>query len=502
MTVKSSVVSSQKTMIATIEVEFTARIRERLSLFRLMALTVLCASMVPPPDAGYAILHISGRAPMMSACTALQAAGVVLGMIALFVFGLMLDVGWRRDQRQQLQGLFVTQPTNTQGIVLGRLFANLAYAHCMIAIAAIAISSTLFARYGTLPTLEAFVLFAYIVMPAVITAAIIGMLIDLLLPEKAWLRLMIVFSAFLMIVMMASFGSVDIVGVTVLKQLIGDADTPHELALGFIRTDASTRFIWLELAAPLQGIFMQRSGLLLVLLGVAMFFAMLLAPLLARVSIQTAKQKQSSTQEIAVVRGESMDCQMLGGGPPFFGKVLAMIFVRIACRSKLAIWMLVTAFIIGLVDSSSGLSLTLVLFVPFMLLAGTPPEELRVAASIERCEPALSRLGPQLTVFSVIFLPMLVASAPALLQLDLQQAITALFGAAALTAWLIWSHRIHDFPVFGVSLAGIVLYANAFNNIPPAADVLGLWNSDPIALVISALMAVSAIAMLIPWRLR
>lgn len=501
MMMRAAVTQIQSSLIATTGAELAVRARQRLSLLRLLTLIVLCAAMVPPPEAGYAILHISGRAPLMSADTALQAAAVVLGIIALIVFGLLLDVGRIRDQRQQLHVLFAVQPTSIRGLVLGRLFANLAYACGVVVIATVAITTTLLARFGTFPGFEAFILFVCIVSPAVVTAVVIGLLVDLLLPEQPWLRVVGVFMVVLTLAMLALFSPLDMIGITVLKQLIGNSDIAPQLAIGFIKSDTNTGFSWLEFAVPFQQVIVPRLALLAAVLSIGILGGLLLAPMLVKKSNQRNKRQLALTQESLKPSSESAE-MIAGGGHASLRTVFIIAFARFVLRSKFAMLLLATAFLIGLLGGSPGFSLTLILFVPFIVFANTQPDELRVAASIEQCEPALSRPGPQFMVLSVIFLPMLLAAAPALLGFELQQAMTALCGVIAISAWLIWTHRVHDFPVLGVSVAGIILYANAFNEVPPAMDVLGLWHSHPFALAISACMAVATTLALLPKKLR
>lgn len=497
MTLNNCSASSLRSMLATIGTEYTARVRQKLSHFRLLVLVMLCAAMVPSPNAGYSILHINGIAPKMSSDTALQASAVVFGIIALFVFGLMLDVGRRRDLRQQLHPLFANHYAQLQWILLGRCVANLIYAHTAIAIAAFAISTTLLARYGVLPTSEAFAMFALIVSPAVITAVLIGMLVDILLPEQIWLRLVSVFVSFSALLVLAMFSPVDIVGISVLKQLIGNTDVSQELAIGFIKSDSSTGFNWLESAMPLNKVMLPRFSMIFLFLGIAITLTFLLGPILARKNSQIINVEIEPELKRTVLPRFDQNIVKKSIEVAHLGTALAIVFIRIIPRSKLALVLLFTAFLVGLMGGATSLALTLILFVPFILFSNIQTQELRVAETIEKCEPALTRFGNHLMVFSVIFIAMFSAAIPSLLRLELPQAVTAFFGAAALTAWLVWTLRIRDFQVFGVSLAGIVLYANVFNDIPPMLDIMGLWYSNLTALVISILTAISTVTMLI-----
>jgi len=487
---------------STTVAECKTRFRERLSMLRLFMLSVLCAALVPPSHAGYAILHVDRSAPQMSANTALLAAAVVLSAIALLVYGLMLDTGRSRDQQQRLQALFGSQPASIRLILLGRLCANITYAHAMVLFAGLALSTTLFARHGQLPSAEAFLLFACIVSPAVVSAAIVAMLIDTWLSRWVWLRVVSVLSVFSAGLVLSMFSPVDIVGISALRQLIGDATSGQMIALGFIKSDAAAQFAWHTLAVPASQIIVPRLQLLGALLCAGSILAWLAAPGLqkpAPTRVTASPQQRVSPSAVRPVDLYRHPAPA-PASQPFTAALggVGIVLQRLLARSKLACALLIFACGNGAAAGNTGLSLTLVLLAVVVVIAATPAKEFQVAASIERCEPALAPLGPQLTVFFALFLPAVAAAMPALLRLDLQQAATALCGLSALQAWLIWTHRQLDLPVAGIAVAGTLLYAVVFNNPPPGADIFGLWHSHPQALLISAICAVLAMLPLLP----
>lgn len=484
-------------LIATASTELLVRFRQRLSFFRLLVLVMLCAAMVPPPGAGYAILNIAGSTPLMSADTALQAAAMVLAVIGLIVFGLMLDIGVSRDKRGQLQPLLHVQPTSVRQLMCGRFLANLIYALLLVTIAALVLSTTLFTRYGNLPSLEAFALYIALVAPNIVIAALIAMCIDLLLPEKAWLRLIVIMLSFSVLTTFSLYEATDVLGLSVLKQLMGDSAGAQQVGLGFVKSDASVTFDWQTFAVPLQDIFIQRVGLFVLLVCIALLLAFTLAPLAHK------KRSRKSSGNILPAKTTFYRSAFSGQSLPVINPaivsplmVFTLVFSRLFGGAKLALLLLIVAFLLGFLGGAPEIALTVCLFVPFVILADVKPAELRVANTLECCEPAFSKLGSKLVVFCVIYLPMLLAAVPTLLQLDVMQAFTALTGGAALTAWLVWTIRVRDLPILGVSVAGMILYVIAFNNVPNGLDILGLRQSNPISLVVSSVLAILSVSTL------
>lgn len=455
---------------------------------------MLCAALVPPPGAGYAILNVAGSVPQMSADTALQAAAMVLSVIGLFVFGLMLDVGVSRDERGQLQPLLQVQPASRQQLVCGRFLANLIYALLLVIIAALVLSTTLFARYGNLPSLEAFALYISLIAPNIVIAALVGMCIDLLLPEKAWLRLIAIMLAFSLIISFSMHEATDVLGMSVLKQLMGDSVGAQQVGLGFIKSDGSVLFDWKTFAVPLQDILIERVGSFVLLLCITLLLACAFASLAHKK--HSRKSLGTVLSSNVKLHSEAFSGQSLPAlndvivSPPM---VFMLVFSRLFGGAKHALLLLIVAFILGFLRLAPEIALTICLLVPFVILADVKPAELRVANTLECCEPAFSRYDSQLVVFFVIYLPMLLAAGPTLLRVDAIQALTALSGGVTLTAWLVWTVRVRDLPVFGISVAGMILYAIAFNNVPNGLDILGLRHSNLTALIISGILAMVAL---------
>ena len=478
--------------MSTVEAELRLRLSSQALLVRLFFLLALCAALSPQPGAGYTIIKIGDMVPIMSADTALVAAAIVINLLIVLVFSLMLDVGQARDARLNVTTLFRTQPITTPLLTLGRLLTNIVYGLGFAAVAGGALMTTLSVRYGTLPNATSFAIFLLLVAPAAITAAAVGALIDLVLPDRPALKTVTALVAWIVILMMGLGGSVDVVGTGAIHSLLGAGHHRDGLSLGFVPTDGTVTFPWRQLKNVDLAFVLYRLMFACVVTIVAASVTFAVAPLLHRASRSGLRRAGGVTTGGAAdaIPPYTPPYMPATSNPISQSRGLVIASERLHRRSPYAVLVLVAAFVIGCMNGViPGIAIATIVAVPFLLLARTSRAEVMLARTIEQCEPALQCPTAALTNGAAILPGMLLAALPAIARMSGVQALTAVCGMTAVSLWLTLTHRVLDMPLLGVSVAGLLLYVLIFNHPPASMDIMGLWSPSAIALGVAATIA-------------
>src|SRR3954466_726573 len=112
---------------AIIRTETTLRMRDPAFPLLLAFVLATCALLVPAAGASYAVITIDNMKPIMSADTALVAAGIVFSVLLVPVYALALDIGHARDRRLLLDRLHLTVPADNALQSTARLIASALY---------------------------------------------------------------------------------------------------------------------------------------------------------------------------------------------------------------------------------------------------------------------------------------------------------------------------------------------------------------------------------------
>ncbi len=486
---------------ATLRAEFIRRVRHRTSLFQLLLFGALAALLVPSSTARYAIISAHGLRPQLSADTALVTAGVVLAVVLFPIYSLVFDAGRQRDASQHLDRLFATAPVSPWQIGAGRFMANVAFGSAVVAIAGLLLISTLHARYGTWPGLGAATAFLGNCLPVICLAAVTGLTLDLVLPDRPAARTALAFLCWMALVVLSVTHVVDPFGLDDLRRLIGDPTLTDALSIGFISVTDQQFFLWKELPAEAWQLI---GGRLVIMAGWLILGAVVIAFLgrwLHPVRLDAIGVGTRGTQgsEIRVDRGPPAAAGRFCEGaelavrrlPAIPGDVallraVSLFLTRLFRRSPVGWLVLIAALATGVMAKQPGAAIAMAAVAPLLLLARTSPAEVRVAAVIERSQAGLSSLGPALIAAMAIAAAMLAAAAPALVRVPPMQAATAVFGLAATAAWLVWAYRIANLPTLGVAVSGGLDYLLVFNDVPAHADILGLWQPSATACLIAS----------------
>ena len=485
---------------ATFRIELQLRFLDRLSWARFGLLLGLCAILVPAPGAGYAILNINGQAPRMSASTGLLAAAVVLNAIFIGIYGLLLDVGCLRDARSGLARLLAVQPVGPRVFVLARWAANMAYALMLTAVALVMLSTTLVARYAELPSAQALTMFMALVVPALVVASVLGLALDLALAHRPLMRSALALVVWTALTVFSVLGVLDVLGTAALRHSIGDWHAGDTLGFGLISSQGLASREWLSIAGESQASLLASLALTAKALVTGAVMIGLLGRRLwhSRSAVRTVNASADALGSSAAAprQADAASTRLIGlsngaglPAPAGLPRVAFGVWSRLLRRSRLAAVVLVAAAVAACAAPQPGIALALLLLVPILLLNGTSLAEVRVARSLESCEPALARPTPQAVFAVVLLMGLWLVAMPALWRLHTFQALTAMLGMAALVSWMVLTHRLFDRPLIGVAVAGAAVYVVVFNQVPAWADIFGLWQLSGWALTISAGLA-------------
>jgi hypothetical protein len=458
---------------------------------RLLFIVALCVGLTPIKGARYSILQIGDQIPGLSIDTAPIAAGVALNFIAFAFLCLTLDIGSARDQRLGLIEMMRNQPASIGSIVLGRYLANVAYGAVFIALVDIVLLVTLSFKYGQLPSLMSIIALLSLSLPMVATAAMLGMVLELLFkngPVKRALATIVVWTSLAIAAILG--GRIDIFGTRLLQSGIGGDERPF--AIGFLPVEGKSFFSWAILDDRIAAATAGHLLFACVCIGIGA----ITAQFLSRSIYKDQKPKGSpGLMDDAMNYAQRRD-QSFAVAPPLIvlsaaqGPAILTVTAHVLRRAPLIIFALLATLCIGISQwLPPGNAVALLLIVPFLALIRTTSPDVKIGKTIEMTEPALLFPTYNFFILYIILTLAIVAAVPAFINMPIVQALTCISGLVLLSSWLIWSYRIIDSPVFGGSVAVFLIYLIVFNDVPASVDIFGINHSSPVALILSLLMA-------------
>jgi hypothetical protein len=463
----------------------------------------LAAFLVPPPHASYAILSIGGRPLLLSADTAMIAGATLLNLIVMIVFALALGVGRARDNRTRLARMIATQPASLRSIGAGRFLATILFASAITIAAMLVLSLTIGWRHGAPPSATAFVLFLCLVFPGCMLGCVVAMLTDIVWPLQPPVRALAAFMIWLGAILLSIGNIVDLSGTEMLSSLIGIDTDSQSLSLGFISTNGRDFQPWHDLVPSHDFALFARFGVGFVLFLVGLISIIILSPRLQR-SVDFDRRADSNRLSPSATSPEPDLPEMPAIVPllkPYWAGYL--VLARLFQRSRAAPALAIIGCLGGVFELPGSINQSLVLLVPFLLFGQTDSSEVNVAATIEKTVPGLAYPDPFILMLIALSATMGLAMAPTLIGFPIVQALTALCSILTLNTWMIWTHRILHAPLLGFSVAGILLYVIAWNNVPLAIDLFGISGSSLSALTLQiCLLAILSGAIWFSGRLR
>ena len=226
-----------------LRVELLLRLRDTNAPILAACMAAACVLLTPTADAGYAVITFGGMKPVMSAGSALVAAGLVLSLLMLPVYSLGLGVGCARDRRLGTGAVMATTPVDGGGVAGGRIAANaivvLAFSVLALALVGLAIRS----RWNHFPDLSSMASYLLIVAPAGLCALPFGALLDRYFGDRDTAKAIatILFWSVLMVAALAAWP--DVFGFLFLRQNMPAGSGP-DFSLGIVGAEHMSRVSW------------------------------------------------------------------------------------------------------------------------------------------------------------------------------------------------------------------------------------------------------------------
>lgn len=486
-------------LAATVRTELTLRLRNPTLPVLLAFLFAVCALLVPDPAAHYAVVTIGQKKPIMSADTALVAAGIVFGALLLPVYALVLDIGNARDRGNMLDRLYLTSPANPAVVSTARLLASMTFVIITALLALFVVSSTVVARYKSLPAPSAAALFLLIVVPIGMVAALLAAVLDRFLPERNSAKTALAFAAWIGAVMASIAARPDLFGMSYVRDAMAPPGSDPAFSVGVVTTQGMSSIPWQT--APLASEFaLSRLGLIALMTATAVGFGFLL-----RLRMNPTAPAKSTGGVVAAPGAPSGDMSAISiARPTTVASVASVsatasasafatmrgIVARWLTRSRIAWAAIVITLLLGIRPGGApGAALAVALTIPMIITSRTSLREARVSATLEMTTAAFFRPSPALMHGWVLALIAIAPALPALARMPVLQAATAMIALIGFAMWLTWTHRCVSRPLLGISSVAVIWYANAFNNMPAQLDILGLRHASTTALLIATVAA-------------
>ncbi|MFN7397535.1 MAG: hypothetical protein ACK5SX_00395 [Sandaracinobacter sp.] len=484
-------------LAATVHVELAIRLRNRTALVFLFVILGLSTALTPSRSSNYTIIQVGSRAPLLGPDTALLSAGLVLNVLMILIFSFILQIGNARDSLQNLQPLWKTQPLDPRWLTIARALANIVYSIGLCLLIAVILGASIAFKYGDAPSPDAFGIFVLIVLPAITVAVIVGAIVDLMLPPAPLPRTLALFGFWVVLVIVSLGGGFEVLGTNTLNQMLGSEHADEGIGLGFMPIDKQNTFNWHVLPISVWDIMdrqVQAFGSIAAA-GLLLLFA--IGNFLNRRDLRRSaphKVKSGGARTAAAITAQDLPGEVPTSPPSLIWNAYLNTITRLYRPSPLSVALLVLAFGLAIaIPGQPRFTIVLAAFVPLILTNRNSEQDMWLAQSLERCEPALQSPKPDFVHGFALAAPMLLAASPAILVLPLIQAITAVCALFFSAFWQTVAHRILATPMLGTAIGCAVLYVFGLNDAPQGFDLIGVNEPGIASMTISALIAVSLV---------
>src|SRR4051812_2758980 len=228
---------------AVIWMELLLRLRDTNVPILASCVAAACVLLTPSAEAGYAVITFGGMKPVMSAQSALVAAGLVLALLTLPLYALGLGLGCARDRRLRTGELLATSPVDVATIAGGRMVTNSIVVLLFSLVTLCLVSVAIVSRWGALPGIASMGAYLLIVVPAGICSLPLAAVLDRYFGEQETARAIAVIM-FWSVLMMASLVAVpDAFGFTFLREN-APPGMGSDFSVGIVGAEHMSRVPW------------------------------------------------------------------------------------------------------------------------------------------------------------------------------------------------------------------------------------------------------------------
>ena len=470
---------------AVIWMELLLRLRDTNVPILAACVAAACILLTPSAEAGYAVITFGGMKPVMSAQSALVAAGLVLSLLTLPVYALGLGLGCARDRRLRTGELLAASPVDAVSIAGGRMATNSIVVVLFSLVTLCLVSVAIVSRWGSFPGVTSMAAYLLIVVPAGLCSLPVAALLDRYFGEQETAKAVAVIMFWSALMVASLVAAPDAFGFTFLRQNV-PVGTGSDFSVGIVGADHMSRVPWKSVALT-SSFAASRMWMLGVVILIGAAVSMVIRSGMLR-SIGRAAAWPDSGSAVAAVAADGLPrVRPSAVGPVRAGWLVARRWMK---GSKLLAALFAASVVIGILSSSARLSLGVALLIPLAIVNAR-----RISGSLEvrlfeRANGALRRPSP--LVFTALLLAVVttVPAIPVLVQLTGLRSLHVVAAIAAASLWLTWSCGAMARPLLGISVYTLAWYLECFGDLPPAADLLGLSTSTPVSFASAAAVAI------------
>jgi hypothetical protein len=471
---------------AVIWMELLLRLRDTNTPILAACVAAACILLTPSAEAGYAVITFGGMKPVMSAQSALVAAGLVLSLLTLPVYALGLGLGCVRDRRLRTGEWLAASPVDAMSIAGGRMVTNAIVVLLFSLVTLFLVSVAIVSRWGDFPGLHSMAAYLLIVVPAGLCSLPVAAVLDRYFGEQETAKAIAVIVFWTALMVASLVAAPDAFGFTFLRQN-APAGLGSDFSVGIVGAEHMSRIPWksVELTSSFAA---SRLWMLGVVAAICAVMSLLVRSGMLQ-SIGRSLAWPDSGSAVAAVEVAGLPrVRPSTVGPMLAGWLVARRWLN---GSHVVATLFVASVTIGILASSVRLSLGVALLIPLAIVNSR-----RISGSLEvrlfeRSNSALRWPSP--LVFTALLLAVVttVPAIPVLSQLTLVRSIHVLVAIVAASFWLTWSCAAIARPLLGISVYVLAWYLECFGDLPPAADLLGMGASSPVSFAAATGLAVA-----------
>ncbi len=462
---------------AVVRMELLLRLRDTNMSILAACVAAACVLLTPTAEANYAVITFGGMKPVMSAQSALVAAGLVLALLTLPLYALGLGLGCARDRRLRTGELLAASPVDARSLAGGRMAANAIVVVVFSMVTLCLVTMAIISRWKGLPNPASMAAYLLIVVPAGLCSLPVAALLDRYFGEQETAKAIAVIMFWSMLMVASLVAAPDAFGFAFLRQN-APPGVGTEFSVGIVGAEHMSRVSWksVELTASFVA---SRLWMLGVVVAICAFVSVMIRAGMLRSIARAATWPDSGSAVAAVVADDLPRVRPSTAGPALAGWLVTRRWLK---GSNVVAILFAASVTIGIFTSSARLSLGIALLIPLAIVNAR-----RISGSLEvrlfeRSNGALRWPSP--LVFTALLLAVMttVPAIPVLAQLTVLRSVHVLVAIAAASLWLTWSCGAVARPLLGISVYTLTWYLECFGDLPPAADLLGLGASTPLSL--------------------
>jgi hypothetical protein len=479
-------------MIASLEIEWNLAIRNPTLPLIIIGLLAFCQILMPPADAPYAVLTVNRLKPVMTAAPLLLAVGSMFGAISFPVYLLFLGGGCARDVATGTSQLYLSsamsQPKWAFWLIMGRILSCISISLSSIGLVLAMLYVSIFLRLGVWPGWIIVTSYLAAITPPVLAAAVFAVVLDMFIINNI-VRTSVVFFLWIGLLALSAFGTwLDLFGIRFLGQNIMPKEAIPALAFGFIGGNVNT-IPWnvvRESTSHLLSRATLSAGIFALSIAAASGLAIIFRWRLAAIPVKARTSNISGVNVSALVKpaiASNLSAEQFIGRRINIIQTMWLTARQTYNQSKRAKTLMTLAALLALLWPSSGSATTIALLTPIALFRTASRQHLDAGLVLRRTTPGLWQPTPHVLESFIFAVGIVFPLSPYLLQAPIAplRAIHLFASALTASAWLVYTHRILQRELLGISVYLLAWYILACQPVPAMLDFFAIHSTSLIA---------------------